>query len=438
MMALAHHPGRDSSPAKWPPQSLGSVCDRITVGHVGPMADQYQPEGIPFLRSQNIRPFQIDTAALKSVSAEFHHKLRKSALKPGDVVVVRTGYPGTAAVIPDWLGTANCADLVVMSPGSGLDADYLVAALNSSLGASAVRARLVGSAQQHFNVSAARALVLPLPPLPTQRKIAAVLAVYNDLIENNTRRIQILEEMAQRIYREWFVHFRYPGHEDVPMVESEIGPIPEGWRVTALSSLAQVDKGASYRGSHLTGLGKPMANLKNIRPSGGFVRAGTKGYSGQFTENQAVEPGTLIVANTDLTQSGAVIGSAAVIPRRRFESGGLLSHHLYAIRPISVTLRSYLVHALSSTRFQQFARSRASGTTVLGFRRQDCEAYPVVVPAIGTLEAFTNAVGPIDALAECLADHAENLASTRDLLLPRLVSGELDVGDLDIQMSEAA
>ncbi len=68
-----------------------------------------------------------------------------------------------------------------------------------------------------------------LPPLATQRKIAAILSAYDDLIENNTRRIEILEEMAQRIYREWFVHFRFPGHEDVPLVDSELGPIPEGW-----------------------------------------------------------------------------------------------------------------------------------------------------------------------------------------------------------------
>ncbi len=73
-------------------------------------------------------------------------------------------------------------------------------------------------------------LAIPIPPLSTQRKIAAILSAYDDLIENNNRRIKILEEMAQRIYREWFVDFRYPGHENVPLVDSELGPIPEGGR----------------------------------------------------------------------------------------------------------------------------------------------------------------------------------------------------------------
>ena len=81
---------------------------------------------------------------------------------------------------------------------------------------------------------------LPLPPLTIQRKIAAILSAYDDLIENNNRRIKLLEEMAQRIYREWFVDFRYPGHENVQLVDSELGPIPQGWRVAAFADLAAI------------------------------------------------------------------------------------------------------------------------------------------------------------------------------------------------------
>jgi type I restriction enzyme S subunit len=79
--------------------------------------------------------------------------------------------------------------------------------------------------------------------LPTQRKIAAVLSAYDDLIENNTRRIQILDEMARAIYREWFIHFRFPGHETVKMVESALGVIPEGWEVKRLADLVETQYG---------------------------------------------------------------------------------------------------------------------------------------------------------------------------------------------------
>ena len=87
---------------------------------------------------------------------------------------------------------------------------------------------LVGVAQQHFNVSVAKRMQLPLPPLPVQRRIADILSAYDDLIENNNRRIAILEEMAQNLYREWFVHFRFPGHEHVKMVDSRAGLDPGG------------------------------------------------------------------------------------------------------------------------------------------------------------------------------------------------------------------
>ena len=95
----------------------------------------------------------------------------------------------------------------------------------------------------HINLSLFQGLTMPLPPLPTQRKIAAVMSAYDDLIENNNRRIGILEEMARRIYREWFVEFRYPGHEDVTLVDSELGPIPDGWQVGTLDDLVVLQRG---------------------------------------------------------------------------------------------------------------------------------------------------------------------------------------------------
>src|SRR5690349_4556125 len=103
---------------------LRDVCDRITVGHVGPMADEYTPNGVPFLRSQNIEPFRLNLDDLKFIPPEFHQKLRKSALRPGDVAVIRTGYPGTACVIPEMFAELNCADLVVITPSRELNAHY--------------------------------------------------------------------------------------------------------------------------------------------------------------------------------------------------------------------------------------------------------------------------------------------------------------------------
>src|SRR5579885_129673 len=118
----------------WQTVKLKDVCREITVGHVGPMAHEYVADGIPFLRSQNVQPFRLDIDSLKYISPAFHEKLRKSALSPGDVVVVRTGYPGTACVIPATLPVSNCADLVIIRPSRGLDSRFLAYLFNSTWG----------------------------------------------------------------------------------------------------------------------------------------------------------------------------------------------------------------------------------------------------------------------------------------------------------------
>ncbi len=160
----------------WKSFKLKELCREITVGFVGPMATEYKESGIPFLRSQNILPFRLELSSIKFISPEFHKKLKKSALYPGDVVVVRTGYPGTACVIPSKLLESNCADLVIFRPSSQLDSYYLTLIFNSTLGRSHVAGNLVGVAQQHFNVSVAKEMIVNIPPLPTQRKIASILS----------------------------------------------------------------------------------------------------------------------------------------------------------------------------------------------------------------------------------------------------------------------
>ena len=149
---------------------LGDACERITVGHVGSMASKYVESGVTFLRSQNIRPFEIDLTDVKFIGNEFHSALKKSSLRPGDVAIVRTGYPGTAAVVPEELGIANCADLVIATPKTELLPDYLAMLLNSRVGRQIVAGNLTGAAQKHFNVTAAKGVLIQLPAIEVQRR----------------------------------------------------------------------------------------------------------------------------------------------------------------------------------------------------------------------------------------------------------------------------
>lgn len=195
-------------PADWKEATLGSKCHRITVGHVGPMAKRYAEKGIPFLRSQNVRPFWIDLTEVKFIDDAFMSELRKSELRPGDVAIVRTGYPGTAAVIPDNLPLANCADLVIARPGPDLSPHFLAMLLNSSFGKSHVAHVSVGAAQQHFNVGAAKASIFPLPPRPTQERLADRAAEIREqtasLEDGIRRKIADISDLRQSLLQKAF------------------------------------------------------------------------------------------------------------------------------------------------------------------------------------------------------------------------------------------
>ena len=181
------------------PSLISDHCTDVTVGYVGPMADKYVPNGIPFLRSQNVRPFEINFDNLMQISPAFEKSLAKSRLTPGDVVVVRTGYPGTAAVIPTGLPMANCADLVILRPMKSLDPNYLVAFFNSKVGKDMVLGRLVGAAQKHFNVGAAKSVLLPIPAIQRQREVVSHISEIRThigkLMDNSKSKLSELIEL---------------------------------------------------------------------------------------------------------------------------------------------------------------------------------------------------------------------------------------------------
>lgn len=187
---------------------LQRACERITVGHVGPMKTRYTEIGIPFLRSQNVRPFQISLEGLNFIDKAFDAELAKSRLRPGDVAVVRTGYPGTAAVIPDDMPVANCADLVIMRPGPSLRPHYLAAFLNSGIGKAAVAGQLVGAAQKHFNIGAARTTTIPMLTIEAQDALVARLdrarTLSKDMTKTYRRKIMLLTTLKQAMLERAF------------------------------------------------------------------------------------------------------------------------------------------------------------------------------------------------------------------------------------------
>lgn len=168
-------------PENWTTAYLEDLADRVTVGFVGPMQREYVADGVPFLRSQNVRANRFDPDGLKFIGAGFHERIIKSKLLPGDVVIVRSGDVGTACVIPESLGEANCSDLVVIQRPQGIDPRFVAYYMNS-IGQRYVRAGRVGVALTHFNTKSVAALPMPIPPMREQERIVAEAERYLSIL----------------------------------------------------------------------------------------------------------------------------------------------------------------------------------------------------------------------------------------------------------------
>jgi len=295
-----------------------------------------------------------------------------------------------------------------------------------------------GTTQDNLSIEKILTFNFLTPPLPTQQKIATILSTYDDLIENNNRRIRILEEMAQMIYREWFVNFRFPGHEGMRMVESELGPVPEGWEVSSLNDEIEPIRGLSYKGAGLSDSGMPLHNLNSVLEGGGYKFSGIKYYTGVFQEKHKILPGDIIVTNTEQGFEYRLIGFPAIVPRC-FGENGIFSHHIYRIRPRpnSYLRRSFVYYLLMTDMVRRQIISYANGTTVNMLSIEGLQNPKFIRPPKKIIFLFDEFAQPICDLIESYTEKNANLRRTRALLLPKLIRGELDVSGLDIEIPEA-
>ena len=413
-------------------RTLRDVATYISRG----VSPRYDESGFVVINQRCIRGHRIQFEAARITSGSTRIRPEKF-VHPWDVLVNSTGV-GTLGRVAQAIGisddvTVDSHVTIVRPDLTMLDGRYFGYALRfrepyiETLGVGA-------TGQTELARKRLSELEIPVPPLPSQRKVAAVLSAYDDLLENNLRRIEILEEMAIALFKQWFVQFRFPGKEKVGLVDSPIGTIPDGWRICTLGEFIDLNKGLSYKGAYLTEEGLPMVNLKCINRGGGFRRDGTKPYSGDYKDRHVVRPGHIVLANTDLTQAGLVIGSPAIVPRQLSGQDILISHHLYAVRlkDESQILPFFLYHLFLADDFKNFARGRASGTTVLGLRPDDVLAYEFPCPPDKIMLEFESFARNLHEMIEVLEEENGTLAQTLELLIPKLVSGVLDVSNLDI------
>ena len=353
--------------------------------------------GVRLVTAKVVKRGRILEEPKEFIAADFYDEwMRRGLPQKFDVLLTTEAPLGELAILHDSERIALAQRIILLRARPGhIDPHFLFYALQSDSAQGELKARASGTTVLGIKQSELRQVRVPTFPLPAQRRIAGVLSAYDELIENNQRRIQILETMARALYREWFVEFRFPGYENVPRVASSIGDIPEGWEVKKLGDIIELKYGKALK--------------KTNRCDGECPVFGSSGIVGYHDKSLVKGPGIIVGRKGNV---GSVFWSAEdffVIDTAYFVTS-------------SVPLR-FLFYDLQTKNFIN------NDAAVPGLNRYQAYALEILTPPPDLIERFCKLADNFEHQASTLRRQTQNLRRTRDLLLPRLLSGQIALAE---------
>jgi len=423
-------------------QKLEDICELIVDSEhkTAPTQDK----GYPSIRTPNIGKGRLVLNGVRRVSEKTYKKWTRRAIpQADDLILAREAPVGNVAIIPDNLKVCLGQRTVLIRPNkSKVYPQYLVYFLLGNEIQAKFQSFANGSTVHHLNLRDIRKLELHnIPSFLTQQKIASILSAYDDLIENNNRRIEILEEMARSLYREWFVKFRFPGHEQVNFVDSELGLIPEDWRNLSVQNIGASGKsivsgpfGSNISKKFFVKEGVPVIRGNNLKnPSKKFIDEGfvfiTEEKAHQLRNCEALSGDIIVTAAGTLGQVGLVP------PKNKYPKYIISNKQLRLRCNQNLVLPEYAYYCLSTPEMRSYIIGQNKGSSVPLITLGILKNIPILIPPISLQEKFTNFVKKQDMITVNLEKQNINLRQQRDLLLPKLISGKIDVENLDIQTS---
>jgi len=412
----------------WRETTLGEICDQVGGGiQTGPFGSQlhesdYSTDGIPVVMPKDIIEGRISTESVARVATEHVDRLARHKLKCGDIVYGRRGDIGRQALIRSgqngWLCGTGC--LRISLGDSVIEPTFLHYYLRQESAISWISGQAVGATMPNLNTGILRSVPVHVPPLPTQRRIAGILSTYDDLIENNQRRIRILEDMARSLYREWFVHFRYSGHESVPLVDSPLGPIPQGWEVKKLRDVCNLTMGTS-----------PKSEFYNEAGDGLPFHQGVTNFGARFPTDRlfCTVESRIAEAGDILFSVRAPVGRMNITDKKIIIGRGLSAIHHKAGH------QAFLWEQLRAKFTEE--DMMGNGAIFASVTKDDMQGIELLCPTEQFIKAATRYFKPLHAEIEVLIKQTANLCRTRDLLLPRLLSGQINVDATETLIEEA-
>jgi type I restriction enzyme S subunit len=385
-------------------------------------------EDIPLVKGENVSQGHILWGISKRWPVSEWESLAKYQLRAGDVVVAmdRPWVPAGLkwAYIrgdhPKSLLVQRCARLRSKSPK--LDQDFLRFVIGGQGFESYVKPITTGVNIPHISGKQILEYKFSLPPLPVQKRIAGILSAYDELIENSQRRIKILEAMARGLYREWFVHFRFPGHENHSRVASALGDIPEGWEVKAIQDFGKVVTGKTPSKANASFFGEDVPFVKTPDMHGNLFILGTNESLSTVGSNSQANK-TLPVGSICVS----CIGTIGVVSITTEDCQ--TNQQINSVVLAKSDYREFLFLRLQEAK-QALENLGSNGATMGNVNKSKFETMEIVAPPDANLFDFHRLTQPMFNSILNLTRQVQNLRATRDLLLPRLLSGQIDIGEI--------
>ena len=392
----------------WEIVKLCDCCQSIADGdHQAPPKAE---SGVPFVTISNIDHFnRFDFSDTMFVPQMYYELDEKRKAVKGDVLLSVVGSFGIPVLIKDDTPFVFQRHIAILRPNPNIIMpEFLYYTMLSKSFYAQADAYAVGAAQRTISLTSLRKMKIAIPPLEAQNDIVAILSQYDSAIENNNKRIALLEQMAETLYKDWF------SYEKIKEISTEV----------RLREVIQIVRGLSYSTEEIdVDEGINLVNLKNIQAFGGFRRDGTKAYNGKYKKEQVVIYGDLIMGVTDMTQDRRTVGSVAIVPN--LPSISVISADL--IKIVSDIDNVFLYAMFKYGNVSRYISQFANGANVLHLRPQAVLNIKVILPPQEMIDKYVRIAKPLIEQIEMLNQANANLTKQRDMLLPRLMNGKLEV-----------
>ena len=387
-----------------------------------PKQDEFYPQGYClFLNTGNVTKEGLTFEENQFITKEKDEALRKGKLKRGDIVYTTRGTVGNAGYynsnVPYENVRINSGMVILRANGEIVDARFLYQILKSEYYRPYFKQYCTGSAQPQLPIKNFSQIYLNVPDIKTQHRIADIVSAYDDLIKNNQRQIKLLEEAAQRLYKEWFVDLRFPGHENTKIVDG----VPEGWRVASIADICDT-----------VGGGTPSTKIQSYYEKGDILWVTPTDITRNFslalldTEKKITPEGlknssaNMLPAETILMTSRASVGFFGMCKYEVCTNQGFIS-----CIPKRENLQMYLLFNLKS-RVEEI-RQKAGGSTYLEISKTVFRELKIILPKDEVLAEYQKNVHDIFDEIYCRTEMIKSLVDMRNRLLPKLMSGEVEV-----------